>query len=273
MTLDPIPAPRRVAVGLAAVALTLAAAGCLHRPLLETYLRREADRQGRLERTAEFIRKDIAADAQQLRRDFRQIEAWLRRDLERWRDRQSRYEVESQRNAPEVASKNAYAWNNLEAVFDLNGQAYDAVRAYKNSLECNLQQPVVLVNLATVYLNQERWGPARRTLQKAIELDPNLSVARARMGYLEWCGQRYDQAAETYAKAIELDPKSAAAHAEFGVVRMTQYLNRPEEVAYRDEAIESWHRSLEINPDQPQLRALIEQYRVRKPKPILSLDG
>jgi tetratricopeptide (TPR) repeat protein len=121
-------------------------------------------------------------------------------------------------------------------------------------------------------LNQERWDAARRTLQKAIELDPNLSVARERLGYIQWREQRYEEAALSYQHAIELDTKNAAAHAGLGVVRMTQYLSDPEQVAYREQAVESWHQSLEIDPDQEKLRALIEKYRVKKPKPTLSLQ-
>ena len=31
--------------------------------------------------------------------------------------------------------------------------------------------------------------------------------------------------------------------------------------AYRDGAVELWHASLELDPDQPKLRALVEKYR------------
>jgi tetratricopeptide (TPR) repeat protein len=165
-----------------------------------------------------------------------------------------------------------YAWSNLGAVYDQLGKPYEAIRAYKRSLEEELRQPVVLVNLATIYLNQERWDTARRTLQKAIDMDPQLSAARERMGYCLWREQKLDPAAESYKRAVELDPKNPAAHAGYGVVLMTMYLDHPEKAALRDDAVEAWHRSLEINPDQPKLRALVERYRVKQERPVLSLD-
>ena len=160
----------------------------------------------------------------------------------------------------------------MGAVFDTKGAPYEAIRAYKRSLECNTQQPIVLVNLATVYLNQERWRTARRTLEIALEMAPNLSVAHERLGYCAWREQNLDEAAERYQRAVELNPKNARAHAGYGVVRMTQYLNEPTLVTYRDEAVESWHQSLELEPDQPKLRSLVEKYRVKSGKPVLSLD-
>jgi len=71
-----------------------------------------------------------------------------------------------------INSGNAYAWSNLGAAHDSRGASYEAIRAYKRSLECNTNQPVVLVNLATVYLNQERFKAAARTLEAALRLAP-----------------------------------------------------------------------------------------------------
>jgi len=180
--------------------------------------------------------------------------------------------IEAYETALKIDAGNAYAWSNLGAVFDARGTPYEAIRAYKRSLECDTQQPVVLVNLATVYLNQERWMTARRTLETTLQMAPKLSVAHERLGYCNWREQKLDEAAESYGQAVELNAKNARARAGYGVVRMTQYLNEPALVAYREEAIESWHRSLELDSDQPKLRTLIEKYRVKSPKPVLSLE-
>ena len=83
------------------------------------------------------------------------------------------------------------------------GRDYEAIRAYKRSLECDTQQPVVLVNLATVYLNQERFRVAERALLKALEMEPNLSIAHERLGYCYWRQQKYTEAAAAYRLAID----------------------------------------------------------------------
>jgi len=54
---------------------------------------------------------------------------------------------------------------------------------------------------------------------------------------------------------------------------MTEYLDHPDNVTLRDEAVEAWHRSLELNPEQPKLRALVEKYRPKYERPALELEA
>ena len=169
--------------------------------------------------------------------------------------------IESYRNAIKVDPRNSYAWSNLGACFDADGDPYQAIAAYKRSLECNVNQPLVLVNLATVYINQERFLAGRKTLDAAIRMDPNVSVAHERMGYCLWREGDLDEAAREYAKAIQLDRNNSAAYSGYGVVRMSQFMDTPAQTAWKREALEAWHRSLEIDPDQPKIQDLITRYR------------
>ncbi len=169
--------------------------------------------------------------------------------------------IESYRTALKIDPRNAYAWSNLGACYDSDGDPYQAISSYKRSLECNVQQPLVLVNLATVYINQDRYDAGRRTLDAAIRIDPNVSVAHERLGYCHWREGDMDTAAKEYATALQLDRRNSAAYAGYGVVRMSQYLDQPAKGSLQREAMEAWHRSLEINPDQPKIRELIDRYR------------
>jgi hypothetical protein len=36
--------------------------------------------------------------------------------------------------------------------------------------------------------------------------------------------------------------------------------------------VEAWHSSLEVNPNQPKLRELVEKYRSKHERPTLTLD-
>lgn len=174
--------------------------------------------------------------------------------------------------AVKLNPKDAHAWSNLGALQDTIGQPYKAITAYRKSLECNQDQPVVLVNLATVYLNQERFATARKTLEAAVRQGAGLSIAWERLGYCNWREQRLDEALENYRKAVSLSDTNARAYAGLGVVRMTQYLGDAAKVAFRDEAIEAWHRSLELDPSQTKLRDLIEKYRVKSQSPMISTE-
>ena len=130
----------------------------------------------------------------------------------------------------------------------------------------------MLVNLATVYIAQERWSAARRTLETALKMAPNLSLAHERLGYCDWREQKLDTAATSYRKALALNEKNARAHAGYGVVLMTQYLNEPGRSALREDAVESWHRSLELDPTQTRLLALVEKYRIKSEAPVLRIE-
>ncbi len=43
-------------------------------------------------------------------------------------------------------------------------------------------------------------------------------------------------------------------------------------IILRDEAVEAWHTSLELNPDQPKLRSLVEKYRLHSDLPVLNIE-
>ncbi|TWT43897.1 TPR repeat-containing protein YrrB [Phycisphaerae bacterium RAS1] len=181
--------------------------------------------------------------------------------------------TETYKQALQLDPKNTYAWSNLGAVYDLRGNTYDAIKAYKQALECTrTPQPIVLVNLATVYINQERYASARKTLQIAIQTDPNLSMAHERMGFCYWCEKKLDDAAQSYLRAVMLDNRNADAFSGYGMVRMTQFLQEPDKAGFRDEAIEAWHKSLELDPNQPKLKTLIEKYRPKTERPRLEVD-
>ncbi len=175
------------------------------------------------------------------------------------------------REAIRLDDRNPQARSNLGAVLATQGKDYEAIKAYKESWERD-EQPIVLVNMATVYLKQERWEIAHRTLSMAIDMDPNCSPAYERLGYCLWREQAYEMAAERYRKAIELDRKNAAAHAGLGVVLMTMYLDQPDKVELRNEAVEAWHSSLELNPEQPKLRELVDKYRAKTEPPLLTIE-
>lgn len=176
-------------------------------------------------------------------------------------------------NVLKLDPRSALAWSNLGAIHDTRGQTYEAIQAYKRSLECDTDQPVVLVNLATVYLNQDRLEAAQRTLESAIRMRDTLAVAHERMGYCHWRAGRYDDALLSYKQSVALDSKSARGYAGLGVVLMTQFLSSPNATNLRDQAIESWHTSLELDANQPKIRDLIDKYRSKPAAAAISLEG
>jgi len=159
-----------------------------------------------------------------------------------------------------VNTNSPQAWCNLGTIYDSQNRLYDAIRAYKISLELDVHQPILLLNLGATYHRQGRIKAALRTYEVAAAEDPKSSLPHQQMGMCYFQLREFDKALEAYGKAIELDPKNADAHRGIGAVYMSQYVLDRSKLALRDKGLAAWQRSLEITPDQKRLRRLIEKY-------------
>ena len=81
--------------------------------------------------------------------------------------------------------------------------------------------------------------------------------------------KQFDRALEAYEKAIGLDGNIASAHRGVGIVYMTRYVMDGGDPALRDKALEAWNASLEIKPDQENLKRLVEKYTPKLEAPPL----
>jgi superkiller protein 3 len=164
--------------------------------------------------------------------------------------------------ATEIDSQQPAAYTNLGAAYDSQGNYYQAIHAYNEALERDPNQPMVLVNLATTLMKQERFVNARQALMKATEFDPKLSAAYERLGYCHFRMRNYSDALANYEWANTLDSKNPDVQAGLGVVRMAIYLQDQNKLKMRQLAIEHWHRSLELNPNQPKIHNLVTKYQI-----------
>lgn len=179
--------------------------------------------------------------------------------------------VERFQQAIAIDPDRPYAYVNLGVAYDAQGKCYEAVSAYKNALERDNHQPLVLVNLAGTYMKQERLKMARNALEQAVKMDPALPAAREGLGHCLFRMQRYDEAETNYLEALAYDPRLASAHAGLGSIQMLRAFQDPHRDQLREQALEHWHRSLELNPNQPRIRRLIEKYRVHPVDPTTVL--
>ncbi|MHC4982888.1 MAG: tetratricopeptide repeat protein [Planctomycetota bacterium] len=184
--------------------------------------------------------------------------------------------------ATKVNPRSVEAWCNLGTIYDSQNRLYEAIRAYKNSLELNVHQPELLLNLASTYFRQGRMKAALGTYKLAAKEAPTNSAAWRHIGlchyhlYMELpandpqaAQQHMKESLEAYEKATQLDPRNAHAHRELGVVYMSQYVVDRSKTALRDKGLAAWHASLEIRPDQEDLRGLVEKYSPKIAKPQL----
>lgn len=181
----------------------------------------------------------------------------------------------------------------LGVVYDAQGRFYDACRAYRESLERNVDQPKVLLNLATTYLKQGRFRSAVDVLKlarKGNETDPQvhqnlgacyyqlaLDVARKPdkapapgeqpKPVLEQVVRLLELSRESYQAALALNRDDAKTLAGLGAAQMILSRNTPDTARrdlLRSEAIDYWHRSLELDPNQPDVAALLKEYAPAK---------
>lgn len=163
-----------------------------------------------------------------------------------------------------------HAYVNLGVALDRQGKYYEAINAYKAALELDTHQPRVLINLGYTYMNQDRLTLAKRTFEQAVIIDDGLAATHEALGYCLFRLRDYPEARKAYRRALELDPMLASAHAGLGSIEMLMHLNH-EPDADPELALEYWHRSLELNTNQPKIRRLIEKYHKtsRDPDTIL----
>jgi tetratricopeptide (TPR) repeat protein len=160
-----------------------------------------------------------------------------------------------------------HAYVNKGVALDAQAKYYEAVRAYKEALERDSRQPLVLVNLARTYMNQDRLKMAHHALEQAIRMDPQLAIAHESLGYCRFRLREYDAAEQSYKQALAYDWRLPRAHAGLGSINMLRFLEEGSRTDRRDRALEHWHRSLELDPDQSRIRDLIERYRPKRTDP------
>jgi len=182
-----------------------------------------------------------------------------------------KYELAEQycKAAIELNPHDAHAHSNLGIIYDSQNRLYEAIREYKASLEIDTRQPKLLVNLGSTYMRQDRFKQAVTTFEMAAELDPDDSSPWEQMGSCHYRMAGYDEAEQAFRKAVAIDSHSAKAHRGLGVVLMTKYLLNRQDASLRDDALAAWHASLEIDPDQPDLRDFVKKYAPRYVGPEL----
>lgn len=182
--------------------------------------------------------------------------------------------VERFQRAIEIDPDGPHAYVNLGVAFDTQGKHYEAIAAYKDALERDNHQPLVLVNLAKTYMEQDRLKLARMTLEMAVKLDDRLAPAHEALGYCLFRMQEYEEAEQSYRNALLYDPKLPRTYAGLGSLYALRYLEDKQQPDLLDRAMECWHRSLELDPNQPRIHSLVAKYKPRgaDPQTILLSD-
>lgn len=150
----------------------------------------------------------------------------------------------------------------LGDIYGKTGDDYHAINSYKQALEANPQDTTLMVKLGTVYVRMKRFSPARHILIKAVEKTPQNADTHIALAYCLLSERKLQDALDSYKRAHRLDPKNYKALNGIGVTYMFMFIENKEDRQMARDAIEAWHQSLELNPNQPKITKLIQKYSV-----------
>ncbi len=153
------------------------------------------------------------------------------------------------------------AYTNYGLIAEYMADYDTAIRAYKTSIELNGNQPRILLNLASAYMRQNKFRSAMNTLRQAVKMRPEDADAWLYLGVCCFRQKEFPAAIEAFQNAIRNNPNLPGAYRGLGVICMYQYVSDRDRSDLRDMALRAWDYSLKLDPNQTDLRELVNIYR------------
>lgn len=165
--------------------------------------------------------------------------------------------------AAQLRPGSAEAQANLAVALDSRGDYALAEKAYRKSLELAPLQAGTLTNYGNNLIAQQKWTDAVQVFGEVLKKQ-DTPYLHKRMGDAYAIGGRYDQALAEYQRAIKANPKYVAAMNEQARVMILQYQQGMElNDRLRDDALGIWRQSLALSPEQPKVKASLEDWEKR----------
>lgn len=147
--------------------------------------------------------------------------------------------------AAELNPENPY-YNNSLAYAYVKAELYDdAIEYYQQAIKLNPDSEwtsIVCHALGAIYADiKENYEAAEATFNAGMVLDPNNVDIQLSLGDLYMTQNDIDRAIKTYCDAISVDPMNFLTYAKTGLALW--------EKDYLEEAVVSFHKSIELNPD------------------------
>ncbi len=118
---------------------------------------------------------------------------------------------------------------------------FDAAEAdYQRILERDQNNGLVLANLATIELQEEKFADAEQHITAALAQSPDDAYNLSTLGYLKFRQEKYDEALDTLSRAAKLDPNNPEIQNYLGVTLSHKGLRVQAETALR--------KAIQLNP-------------------------
>lgn len=140
-----------------------------------------------------------------------------------------------------------------------------AIDSCKRVLELKGADSATMLTMALCQLRSEHYEDAQTTLNSLIAADPNNADALRHLGFTCLKLRKIDTSIEKYQAAAKVNPNDWRSYKGLGVAYMMKYrmfssLEDPQAVEFRKKALDSWSKSLDLNPTQDKLLKLYRKY-------------
>jgi tetratricopeptide (TPR) repeat protein len=140
-----------------------------------------------------------------------------------------------------------------------------AIKNFRSSLELQPRQPAIYLNLAQMYIAGNRYGEAARVLRTGQKICPTPLLSE-RLGYCYYRTRQYAKAIDSYKLALKQNPVYVPALNGLGAAYEASAIDGAAHGrTLRVKAIQQWHKSLSIDPNQPLIRGLVRRFAVPVP--------
>ena len=162
--------------------------------------------------------------------------------------------------ATRIDPESATAWSSVGVAHDLQGNYAFAEVSYRKALELGPDSPGVKQNLGANLLAQGRAEEAIGFLADAASERPT-PLTQKLLGDAYFEAGRRDDALAAYDAALAQDPGFLSALNGKGEALIAAYEDglRLEE-SLREQAVQAWRRSLDLRPEQPAIRDLVDRW-------------
>lgn len=140
----------------------------------------------------------------------------------------------------------------LAETYEALGQMADAETAYRELLNQDpVHHPGAWNNLGLLYFQQQRVDEAEPVFERAISLDPNLTIAIVNLGSVRLIQQDMEAAKALFERALKQEPDNVSALGNLGLIQAQQ--------GNFAEARDLMRRVLAITPNDQRARAILAQ--------------
>lgn len=143
---------------------------------------------------------------------------------------------------PRIKPAYATVHSNLGAALAHEGRIVEAMEHYKKALAFDPYSAKAIHNLAGVYLRQGKIADATAYYERTLDLDPEMPQANHMMGIIRLNQGHFDSAIRYFNKALEAMSDPQETQKALSTARQQM-----------QKAIVSWDKSLQSNPNQPEL--------------------